>query len=51
MKVLITGTSRGIGKGIAELFLENGHEVIGLDRCVHSIEADNYTHIICDIRD
>ena len=51
MKVLVTGTSQGIGKGIAELFLENGHEVIGLDRCGHSIEADNYTHIICDIRD
>ena len=51
MKVWVTGTSQGIGKGIAELFLENGHEVIGLDRCGHSIEADNYTHIICDIRD
>lgn len=51
MKVLVTGTSQGIGKGIAELFLENGHEVIGLDRCGHSIEADNYTHITCDIRD
>ena len=51
MKVLVTGTSQGIGKGIAELFLENGHEVIGLDRCGHSIEEDNYTHIICDIRD
>ena len=51
MKVLVTGTSQGIGKAIAELFLENGHEVIGLDRCGHSIEAENYTHIICDIRD
>lgn len=27
MKVLITGTSQGIGKAIASIFLENGHEL------------------------
>ena len=32
MKVLITGTSQGIGKAIAEIFLERGHSVIGIDR-------------------
>lgn len=31
MKVLITGTSRGIGKAIALKFLKEGHEVIGFD--------------------
>ena len=31
MKVLVTGASGGIGKATAILFLENGHEVIGLD--------------------
>ena len=51
MKVLITGTSRGIGKAIAELFLSNGHDVWGMDREPSAIEAAGYTHIICDIRD
>ena len=32
MKVLVTGTSRGIGRAIADYFLDRGHEVIGIDR-------------------
>ena len=51
MKILITGSSQGIGKAIAELFLNNGHEVIGLDRQDSTIIHDNYTHITQDIRD
>ena len=51
MKVLITGTSRGIGKAIAELFLENAHEVIGIDREPAAITSENYTHFVCDVRD
>jgi NAD(P)-dependent dehydrogenase (short-subunit alcohol dehydrogenase family) len=51
MKVLITGTSRGIGKAMAELFLSKGHEVWGMDREPAAIEAAGYTHITCDIRD
>lgn len=51
MKVLITGTSGGIGKAIAEIFLSNGHYVIGIDRGNASIVSDNYSHFICDIRD
>lgn len=51
MKVLITGTTQGIGKAIAELFLEEKHTVIGIDRQDASISDENYTHYQCDIRD
>lgn len=51
MKVLITGTSQGIGKAISERFLEDGHIVIGIDRQPSSIEDKNYTHFQCDVRD
>jgi len=51
MKILITGTSQGIGRAIAALFLEKGHTVIGIDRCESSIEHPAYIHYLCDVRD
>ena len=51
MKILITGTSQGIGKAIAQLFLDSGHEVFGIDRNESGLTDDRYTHFVCDIRD
>ena len=51
MKMLITGTTQGIGKAIAEIFLQNNHTVIGIDRQEASIQHEQYTHYICDVRD
>ena len=49
MKVLITGSSNGIGKATAELFLGTGHQVVGLDMAETSIVDPNYIHITADI--
>jgi len=51
MKVLITGTTQGIGKAIVERFLQEQHTVIGIDRQEASICDSNYTHFRCDVRD
>ncbi len=51
MKVLITGSSRGIGKAIAERFIKEGHDVIGFDKKPGSIQNDKYEHYIVDICD
>ena len=51
MKILITGTSQGIGKAIAEKFLQNSHEVIGIDRQTSKIDHNNYTHYRLDVHD
>ena len=50
MKILITGTTQGIGKAIAEKFLKENHDVVGIDRQKKSIDNEKYTHYECDVR-
>lgn len=48
--VIITGTSQGIGKVLAERFLKEEQTVIGIGRN-HSITHPNYQAITCDLSD
>lgn len=49
MNTIITGTSRGIGRALAEHFLEQGHTVAGCSRGESDLEHKNYTHYKLDI--
>jgi NAD(P)-dependent dehydrogenase (short-subunit alcohol dehydrogenase family) len=49
MKVLITGASRGMGRETAIKFLNEGHQVIGLDISDPTITHNNYIHYIADV--
>ncbi len=49
MKTLVTGTSRGIGKAIAVRFLDEGHDVYGIDLLEATVEHPRYRHFRADI--
>lgn len=44
LKVLVTGASYGIGKAVAELFLDRGFQVIGVDKEPKTICNERYNH-------
>ncbi len=49
MRVLVTGTSQGIGRAISEKFLSSGHTVYGLDILDGTINNANYIHFKTDV--
>lgn len=51
MIILITGTSRGIGKYLADRFLSAGHTVIGFCRSECDIQNKNFHHYTADVTD
>ncbi len=48
--VIITGTSKGIGKAIAENYLSLGEKVVGIGRN-HTLSHPNYSPVVCDLGD
>lgn len=51
MKILITGTSRGLGKEFRDHLLSLGHEVVGISRQEIDFVHTNYTHKALDLSD
>ena len=49
MKIVVTGSSNGIGKAIAQKFLDCGHVVIGIDKVKATFSHERYNHVIVDV--
>jgi 3-oxoacyl-[acyl-carrier protein] reductase len=51
MNILITGSRKGIGRYLSEMFLERGYNVFGCSRTDCDLNHVNYHHFIVDVSD
>jgi 3-oxoacyl-[acyl-carrier protein] reductase len=49
--IVITGTSRGIGRGLVDYYLDRGYQVMGCSRGAVSHPRAGYTHFELDVSD
>lgn len=51
MRVLITGTSRGLGQALVRHLTGQGHTVIGCSRSPNEFRDERYQHLLADVTD
>ncbi len=49
LEIIVTGSSRGIGRYITKHLLDKGFKVIGISRTEHLIDNENFFHIKADL--
>lgn len=49
--IIVTGTSRGLGRALAQTFVERGHQVLGCSRGPADLDHPAYTHFELDVTD